>query len=1168
MQPEFSAASTPASTQLASPNTLDSSTQHGLHEHAAGGVSLPPHSILRGESGAGSPVTTADQLATDAAFAASVQEAGRAVGSETRRLSPSSHGSLSPSPSTPLRSARNRIEEYEKASTPPIGKKREGPAFEVIKKQRDPEDNRSPIAELPNEILTHALAHLAPNDLAAVASVSRRFHELVTTPHAWRSAFARLFLGADSIDALERDSDDESEAVVRSERRAFTRLTPLASWRSEYVLRTRLLRSLERGKPVQAIAAPHASRNGQSHTAQSTFRYASHSTHPVNHIHATFGTGLNKRMPRFIHAADDIGTASSSDPYIGKVDPWGFGDPQVFLQFYERFPGDAQYGLGPGEVVGVPNVMDVSQPYGMIHGEGSPAGMVYYRSTEEKRGRFLPFSSAMTAPKLGIPRISSTSEAICSVWIAKSTVIPSMTEGMVGMLSGSSLGVLTSYSVGATTNGNNRDQRFGRGEMTARWVLSPGVPITAIAVDNECSPQRQAQNRIWAVVLNALGEVFYLTKFPRRCEPERGARHDDESLERTAWLTGRTVYWNILESSRRTAKPDPYASSGADGSYSPRTSWNGMCLSADQIIAETREITEYAKRKPKDFRKTCLGWDMRRRLEVDFAADDDHNAGENIVVIECGLDEDQTATAKRFTRCRVQDMPRAGTVSERSASPSTRANTGTSSIFGQTTTTTSDTTPARRLAAVVERASSPDDLGGSITPRPMTEEWRSSKLSFGKLKSTQITASAIDCSTHATQTKSEDPLLGFSGQSTASSPSMTPMSPTGPVTSSADVPGQRARLLAVGTHTGSVIMWDMRAPVSKAADTINAIEPVRVIYTQSPQISSLALSSLCLIHGGSDGLVQAWDPLASRNTPIRTLNSKFASRYHRQAMQAQPLPAGVQGVNYYAAAAICLDPDPTVLRGIVSLGTVLLYWYYSSSAADQYKSNKRRLRRSERGSNNGGERFSGATRSNLKDYIANEKFEMEREKETRKKESERFAGRFGTALLDGSEEEMMAYAAMLSQESHELEQTRRASDSTSATDSALAGTSDGNAVWSSDIATPAQSLSPNTSNPKTDDEYDADVAEAIRLSLAESQEPPTFEIPIRQAKPKGGRKGSSAFNSPKGSPMMAAGSSRETELSDLDFAIQLSLAEEQSRADSGHQSTDSEFFGKGKGRME
>jgi hypothetical protein len=90
------------------------------------------------------------------------------------------------------------------------------------------------------------------------------------------------------------------------------------------------------------------------------------------------------------------------------------------------------------------------------------------------------------------------------------------------------------------------------------------------------------------------------------------------------------------------------------------------------------------------------------------------------------------------------------------------------------------------------------------------------------------------------------------------------------------------------------------------------------------------------------------------------------------------------------------------------------------------------------------------------------------------------------------------------------------------------------------------------------------------LSLAASQNAPTFDIPFRQAKPKRGRKGSSVFNSPKGSPKMAAGSSRESEMSDLDFAIQLSLAEEQSRAESGFEANempDRSARGKGKGRM-
>lgn len=1010
-----------------------------------------------------------------------------------------------------------------------------------------------------SEVLTHALALLAPADLTSVSLVSTRFHSLVTTPHAWRSAFSHFFPGPDSINARDDDDDEDLQAVVRSERRAFTRLTPLASWRSEYIIRTRLLRSLGRGKPVQVIASPSSARSGQSHTATPIIMYSSQLFTTVNHLHATFGSGLNKKLPRFVHGADDVGTASSSDPSAAKCDHWGLTDPQFFLQFAERNPGDAQYGLGSGEVVGVPNVMDVSQQYGMIHGEGSPGGMVYYRSTEEMRGRFLLFSSAMSVPELGIPKIASTAEAVCCTWIAKSASVPSLTEGLIGMMSGSSLGVLTAYSLGASVPTSNRDQRFGRGEMTSRWVLSPGVPLIAIAIDDQYSLKRQAQNRIWAVVLNALGEVFYLTKFPKRSHTEKGTKLDDESLERLAWLTGRSVYWNTVEPSRRTAKPDPYGDARIDGSYSPRSSWNGTCLSKEQIRAETREIEDFATRKPKDFQKACTGWDMRRRLEVDFAGDDSNNAGEIVVVFECGLEDDSIAAVKRFTRCRFQERLKSepGVATPPLTSGSTDSSASPSLFGGPEAAPPSAPTGAFTFDSL-DQSLSQDGFDGSVTPRPMSEEWRSSNVAFGGLKAVQIVTTSIDCSIYATVTTSEDPLLSFSGLSTASSPSLTPMSPADGTASAAstDIPGQRARLLAVGTKTGSVILWNVRAPMSKSPDVVNTIEPIRIIYTDSPQISCLALSSLYLVHGGNDGLVQAWDPLASNMQPIRTLHSRFSSRARRRLVQAQASPQGV-GINLFAAGAICLDPDPTVLRGMVSLGTHLRYWSYSSSAADQYKSSKRKLRRSERGSNNGGERFSGVTRGNLKDYIANEKFELDRERKERDKEAQRFAGRFGTELLgDASEEEMIAYAAMLSQESALQEAERRASDTSTAVSTATS-TFD-NAVWSSDTPTPADSPRVKLGTPKTEDELDADVAEAIRLSLAaEEGKDGGFDIPIRRAKPKG-RKTSSARASPRASPLMA-GSSNARGMTDLEFALQLSLAEEQSKQNAGTSGEENEY---------
>ncbi|KAF5847300.1 hypothetical protein GGP41_000004 [Bipolaris sorokiniana] len=1023
---------------------------------------------------------------------------------------------------------RDRITEYENALANSPRKPADGPLFEVVKSNRNPDDKSSPIAKLPNEVLIHAIAHLSPNDLAAVSLVSRRFHDVVTTPHAWQVAFGRSFPGPHALeDAQYRSALEDSGDAVRSEKRRFTRLTALASWRSEYILRTRLLRSLVRGKPVQVPTTP--SRAGQMQTVAPMITYDAKTYTIINHLHATFGSGLNNKMPRFIHGADDIGMVTSSDPMAGKVDPWGQSDPHFYAQFAERFPGVAEWGLGSGEIVGCPNVMDISQPYGMIYGQGCPEGSCYYRSLEEMRGRFIAEPTDLSMPEAGIPKLGTNVGAACSVWIAKSNTIPTLSEGLIGMMIGSATGVVSACSIG--TDGL-RSSRVQRGELTARWVLSPGVPIIAIAVDEQCSSKRYAQNRIWAVALNALGELFYLTKFPTRSQTPKG--DVGQHSEYLAWLTGRSVYWNIVEPSRRSARPDPYSDAEIDGSYSPRTSWDGMSLSKGQIAAETKEIQQYLQKPPKHFRKVCLGWDMRRRLEVDFAGDDGNDAGEAIVMFECGLEEGDAANITRFTRCKADEKDQS---SNTPIQIPTALPTQTSSLFGGV----SPEVPG--LATVSPRIRSLSYKSTTSSPEraSLVEEWRCSKLGFGGFKNTQITTTTLDASTFATLTLSEDPALGFSTTSTASSPYASPLSVASQPSSPSDIPGQRARYIAAGTKSGVVLLWDIRLPVSRSAEFKNIIEPIRIIYTDSPEISCLAVTSLYLVVGGNDGLVQAWDPLASTMSPVTTLHSRHASRARRQLVQAQASVQGV-GINMFAAGAIYLDPDPTVLRGAVSLGNQLRFWSYSSSAADQYRSSKRKLRRAERGSNNTGERFPGAGRANLKNYIANEQFELERDRLERHKQAEHLAGRFGTEML--SEEEALAYAAMLSQEAMEAEEQRRIEREMSA--------------LSSETVTPESSVrgQASTSVLENDEELDADIAEAIRLSLNDNQDPDTFtstltppsayDIPIKYAK---GKKSSPARSRNDTPQKIMAGSSIENEMSDLEFAMQLSLAEEQSRRD-------------------
>ena len=187
-------------------------------------------------------------------------------------------------------------------------------------------------------MLTHILSHLPPETLSSMSLVSRRFHKLVTTPPAWRIAFARYFPGAESTSSIATVPLQVND-LERSHRRVFTRVSALASWRSEYILRTRLLRSLSRGRPaLQAVAKPSSSRQTASHSATAVVSYQSGLMFPVSHLHATFGMGLNKKQPLFMHGATEQGLVSSSDPSTGRVDNWGlaFGTQRCTVIF-ERF---------------------------------------------------------------------------------------------------------------------------------------------------------------------------------------------------------------------------------------------------------------------------------------------------------------------------------------------------------------------------------------------------------------------------------------------------------------------------------------------------------------------------------------------------------------------------------------------------------------------------------------------------------------------------------------------------------------------------------------------------------------------------------------------------------------------------------------------------------------
>ncbi|KAM3480618.1 hypothetical protein MY5147_001058 [Beauveria neobassiana] len=967
-----------------------------------------------------------------------------------------------------------RIADYENALTPPTPKQALG--FKVIKRSAG-EPGGTRLTDIPNEILTNILSHLHPDSHGAVALVSKRFYVLATTPHIWRLAFLRYFPGHSSLDEkfVKASADlwsEPSSDIVRSETRYFGRLTPLATWRSEYVFRTRLIRSLGKGKPNTAAGAIGSSMRTRQLGKKSSAVLTYNSKLPwlITNIHAVFDNG--KKAPRAIQGAGALGVATMSDPTTGKIESWGLKDSHSSAQIEEVTPGLEPYGLGDGPA-STDNSMDVSQLYGIIAGEGFPGGRAYFRSVNEIAGRYLGSEPGTEEQRPDIPRVPDIIEAISSVWIAKSSAVPATTAAMCGMLTGSTLGVVTAYSLGSDPSG----PRYAYGDMTARWVLSPGVPIVSIKVDDNYTVRRRLSARVWAVALNALGEVFYLTETPKPVS----SQHSTGNAFANAWLAGRSAYWHLVEETRRSARPDELDLNAVRGTYSPRTSCNAMNLSDDQVAAETKEIENFMRYQPNHFLDVCLGWDMQRKLEVDFANDDGQEAGEGIFVIDCG--HGRKACVTRFCRSTTALRPLApGGAKPAPAIPL--------SLFGQAGI---QNTPEPQSPK-----SPPPTPYSPKAPSALTDEWRAVSFQLKGSDSSILTASALDNSTFAVLTLGED-VLHTANESLV-------LGSTDGARHAQEIPGRRARFLVVGTSSGSVLVWNAREIRPEI------VKPCRVIQTESPSISCVAASALYLVHGGSDGLVQAWDHLASTSEPIRTLNARSNGRVPRYMMTMNPT---LTVANYTAAGAIVLDSDPTILRGVVAFGAFMRYWSYSSKGSAPGR--KRRLRHPDAQGRAAGRRFG----NNVSGYILEEEEELRHENEHRAREQSRLHKRFGVgALGDLTEQEALEYMQMVSEESFLADETRRASDS--AADTTGADTASTSSHSTADATTPEASFIESSSlqqNLTTDDEdgYEEQIQQAIRLSLLEGvndrcqspqrSSPDEFEFPITyKAKIKGGKK--------------------------------------------------------------
>jgi len=596
--------------------------------------------------------------------------------------------------------------------------------------------------------------------------------------------------------------------------------------------------------------------------------------------------------------------------------------------------------------MGTVGVMDLSEDVGWVYGENVPNGKCYvhpysspYRSASEK-GFFLRHNQVAS---------DCLQPAITAVWIAKkrSGGVLETSESQVGVMIGNSRGFVSIYGLS-----------FGKESQvnpTKMFCVCPGIPVVSIKVDEDYSVKRKRQKSVWAVIVNALGEIYYLA------DPKVG--------------------WEIIPQTTRI----------------PTAVHNSIFQPPPNTL--TREDARKGKIEEKDLllnteytllKQLWEGWGMDWFIELDWP-------GANIVLGRKGSADRPSAGNEQIAKLvRYHFLSYSLDVEDKefvreviaSVSEGASAVTTSGSVFGG-----SQPQPSENAEAVSMQAS-------QLCERPA--KWVATDFLFGDEDVGMITALAIDVSNLALVSLGEDAGI------------------------TADVPGGNARLFAIGTNMGNVFVWDIRHQASSAggdgAPSIGLL-PQRVIRTDSPRISTLALSSLYLVHGGNDGLVQAWDLLASTYSPMRSIHSRFSTRARRRLAQADgatlALGNDALGDNQFAARCLVLDPDPTRLRGAVALGTHIKYWCFSSSSlgpnAPKWSKGPRV-----------GSRVHGtpsAARGDIKGIIKSDSRDLLKQRERENKERIELEKRYGisSGWAALNEEEMLEYARMISMETYETE---------------------------------------------------------------------------------------------------------------------------------------------------
>ncbi|KAI8149261.1 WD40-repeat-containing domain protein [Fennellomyces sp. T-0311] len=199
-------------------------------------------------------------------------------------------------------------------------------------------------------------------------------------------------------------------------------------------------------------------------------------------------------------------------------------------------------------------------------------------------------------------------------------------------------------------------------------------------------------------------------------------------------------------------------------------------------------------------------------------------------------------------------------------------------------------------------------------------------------------------------------------------------------------PTRTTRILVTGDTAGTICVWD--------GDATNIdehrIRPLRVLHGHISPISALYVDACKIVSGSDDGWIRIWDPLSG--VLVNVLGNKIP----------KSAPIDRNDVSVMRVTSIQCDD----YRGIATIGHQVKTWDFSPN---KQMLNKRNLRKNVR---------AGAGEARKLHYeIKQEWKESAETMQQERKEREREAKELSKMTLGGlSDEEMLAYAMMLSQE--------------------------------------------------------------------------------------------------------------------------------------------------------